>query len=285
MSSFLYSYNDSIGIGGNSFIGNNGTKIEEAYFDNELQRSDFESENDYRTINPNPEGGKLTWQKIKDGFKKFFGGVKKGAKKVWDNKDQIMDTTKKILDAVKEGSEAIPDGKVKDIIKTVTQYGDKGIDIAEDGIDFIKKHITCESILRRLPKDFIESYANRLVGRSIKQGKYKEYRKNKKRIKKLINDEINSKRKVKNREIKILIKDGGTIPFNYKEVIKKAIDKGKIPIKKSIQGSSAYIDTSRIPVINYQDPIILKTADLGTRALKGTPLSTSDQLSNLKNLR
>jgi hypothetical protein len=275
MSGFLYSFNDSIGIGGNSFIGNHGTRIDDSYFDNELQRSDFEVDNADNIINPNPEGGKITWQKIKDGFKSFFGKLKKGAKTVWDNKDEILDTTKKILDGVKDASKYLPDGQVKDIVDKVTEYGDKGVDIAEKGIDWAKKHITGESILAKLPKNFIEQYANRLVGKSIKHGKYKEFRRNKKRIKKVINDELNSKNKVKRNEIKKLINEGGVLPANYKEVIKKLKDKVKqIPrtsqMEKQVggtkEGSSAYFDPSRIPIKNFQDPLILKTANLGTKA-------------------
>jgi len=51
------------------------------------------------------EGVKM--DKFKAGFKKFWGKVKKGGKKVWENLPQILETTEDILYKVKDGADKL----------------------------------------------------------------------------------------------------------------------------------------------------------------------------------
>ena len=207
MSGAHYTYHDSIMDGHSSMFSGGiyrdnrqtndqmfGGNVDEEVFDEEIEDD----------VDDNIEGGGPKTEKFKAGWKKFWEKVKSGGKKVWENLPVILKTTEEILKKVKEGAENLPDGKTKEVLNTISKYGEKGLEVTKEGQKFLENVIPKGSGGRIKDKHIkqIEDVANRLVKSEVKRAKVKKFLKQKKAIKASMKDQKKSKHKQKKKDAK-----------------------------------------------------------------------------------
>jgi hypothetical protein len=238
-------------------------------------------------------GGGPRWDRIKEGFKKFFGKAKSKAQDIWENLPEYMDDAKKILDTVKVVSDKIDDGKLKDTLEQITTFGDRAI---EEG-----KKIRGDKVIRRDPEleaptieaptieetpiaetpkaegqglppnqlAMIDHNANKIVKSSIRRAKFNRYRNRKKETKRQLRNIMNQEAANKRKDLK----------RRYKEKIKGSA------ILRTPEISRTSYDPSKLRVQNYQDPVLLRSMRNSINSIQNSNLTPKNQIFNLKNLK